>query len=197
MIKTILKEINKKIDNYNKHYNAELGEEIKNNLLSLEIEKIGDFKEFLEFINNNVIFNKEKSEKLKKDFYYIRSPLFELFSESNSEIGLNPFDNYSYCAFSNFINFLSDYNADDKTAEDFLNNIEMFEFSEQNTLIYTADLLNFLSDNNNNIYYLETAIKDYGINDKTSIFTLLQIAYNTYLEEKAYEFINLLQKFIV
>ena len=60
MIKTILKEINKKIDNYNKHYNTELGEEIKNNLLSLEIEKIGDFKEFLEFINNNRLLSMDE-----------------------------------------------------------------------------------------------------------------------------------------
>ena len=58
---------------------------------------------------------------------------------------------------------------------------------------YTSDLANWLSDNNNNVYYLTEALEQMKIKDG---FQLLSVAQSLYIQEIANELINGIVKYI-
>lgn len=58
---------------------------------------------------------------------------------------------------------------------------------------YTSDLANWLSDNNNNVYYLTEALEQMEIKDG---FQLLSAAQGLYIQEIANELINGIVKYI-
>lgn len=113
--------------------------------------------------------------------------VFSIFGSEDKEV-LNPFNDYTYewlnSFLSNVIDLLeiNEYSNFEELSEDIQDHIS--EWSDSETDIYTSDLTEWLHYNNNNVYYIEESIKEFGINtNDVNGFSILMTAQYMAIQE--------------
>ena len=120
----------------------------------------------------------------KERWVFIKSDeVFKIYGGEDKV--LSPFNDYTYewlnSFFYNVIDLIN--NNDFETLEELENQAQnnIYQWVDSETSVYTIDLTKWLSDNNNNVYYLTEALEEYSsIKDG---FKLLQIAQYKAIEE--------------
>ena len=97
-----------------------------------------------------------------------RDEVFKIFGEEKKGV-LNPFNDYSYNWLNSFLSCVidlinsNDFDTFEELNESIQDNIS--EWADSETSVYTYDLTKWLHDNNNNVEYLEEAIKEFPESD--------------------------------
>jgi hypothetical protein len=149
-------------------------------LNEFEIKKFDNGEERLIFKNSNEVF--------------------KIFSNPKNEEGLNPFNNRSYDWLNSFISHFID-NYDEKS--DLKENLNDFEenlssYIDGDTDIYNSDLLKWLSDGLNNMYYMEEVAQEglISLNRDYDFCKHLQIAQYKAIENAFYSFLESLKDYL-
>lgn len=136
-----------------------------------------------------------KTNEGKERIFFINSDkVFKLFSDS--ENGLNPFDDYSYKWLNDFLDSFIDSCRDEDDINENIENFEndLYSYIDSTTEIYTNDLTKWLNDNNNNVYYLTQVLEEgEGLKDG---FQLLQLSQYRAIQEHFYYYLSCLKDYI-
>ena len=95
------------------------------------------------------------------------------------------FNKYEERIILSFIDYFKN-NDDSET----ISNDDIFEIVDSNVDIYYDDLLDWLSYDLNNVYYVEDAFNEYGVDGEFDFFKVVAIGQFKFLEEIAYDILN-------
>jgi len=123
---------------------------------------------------------------------------FKIFSNSQDERGLNPFNDYSYNWLSCFLEDLTNQIKEEDDINDIIRDFEdnINEYVDSSVSIYTHNLLKWVGDNNN-FYYMDEVMQE-GLIDKENYDFIkhLQIAQYKAIEESYFSFLSSLKTYL-
>jgi len=166
------------------------------------LASITKIKELNEKVLNEIKRLNKPTIKGDKVIFENSEEIFKIFSNCEEEDTLSPFNDYSYLWLHYFLNDFNDFLSVNTEKdlnlifEEFEENIS--EYVEMNTEFYNTELLKWLSDNLNNGFYLEDAVKEGFINfENYDFYKHLRTSYNLALERHYLSYLENLKKYLI
>jgi len=125
--------------------------------------------------------------------------VFKIFSDSNNEEGLNPFNDYSYKWLNSFLSDLTNNANENQDISEIISTFEdnLNDFIDSEVSIYNHDLLKWLRDSLTNYYYMEEVVQEGLIDLKNYDFIKhLQIAQYKAIENAYFSFLSSLKTYL-